>query len=132
MTSQWREALLCRSVIVGRTTGYKTNPHVLRIMKHTVPYIFINRFLYEIFNEGKKREFKFDENKLIPESLTCGIDPMDVTEDQLEYEFNLIQSLMPEFHKQRSLNEQYFNEEWVIPNDLFITVPGPIMDFEKI
>lgn len=135
LTAQWREALLCRAVLEGKTKGYTKHPQFLRIKEHHQPHYFINMFLYEIWKEGKKRDYQFDKSKLVEEMFKKYKEPfipMEVTEDQLEYEFEHMQSKLDEFHTQKMTNLQYFNEEGVLPNELFVTIPGPIMNFEKI
>lgn len=134
LTAQWREALLCRAVLEGRTKGYKQHPQFLRVKNHVQPHYFINRFLYEIWEESKKRGYDFNKSKLMDDLCTKyqePFEPMEVTEDQLEYEFIHLQHKLGEFDKQRVINEQYFKEEGIQSNNIFITIPGPIMEFEK-
>jgi len=131
LTAQWREALLCRAVLEGKTKGYTKHPQFLRVKEHPEAMRFINLFLVEIWNEAVKREYKFDESKLIREKNPNSISPMEVSEDQLEYEFLHLLDKLNEFDAQRMTNLQYFHEEGIFPNDLFIVIPGGIMDFEK-
>ena len=135
LTAQWREALLCRAVLDNKTKGYKKHPQFLRVKNHPQPYYFINMFLFEIWKEGKKRNFQFDRSKLIEEmwkKYTEPFIPMEVTEDQLEYEFNWMQGKLDEFDVQCTRNLRYFNEEGILSNEIFLVIPGPIMKFEKI
>jgi hypothetical protein len=145
LTAQWREALLCRAVINGKTKGYVNHPQVLRIKNHPQAYYFINAFLYQILEESRKRGFNFDNNIIrkelseklgiegIEKMLNEPLQEMEVTEGQVEYEFNLLQKKLGEFHQQYALNEQMLYEEGEIEvNSCFIKVPGDIMNFEKI
>jgi len=131
LTAQWREALLCRAVLEGKTKGYTKHPQFLRVKEHPQPMRFINQFLIEIWNEGTERNFKFDKSKLVAHGYIEPFIPMEVSEDQLEYEFLHMLDKLDEFHEQRMLNLQYFNEDGVVPNELFVVIPGNIMDFEK-
>jgi len=135
LTAQWREALLCRAVLEGKTKGYKQHPQFLRVKTHTQPHYFINRFLLEIWEESKKRGYDFDKSKLMEDLYAKyqePFEPMEVTDAQLEYEFMHLQSKLGEFDKQRVLNDQYFAEEGIESNNIFIIIAGPIMDFEKL
>jgi hypothetical protein len=144
LTAQWREALLCRAVINGKTKGYVNHPQVLRIKNHPQPCYFINFFLYQILEESRKRGFNFDNNIILKELSGLGIEglekmlneplqEMEVTEGQVEYEFNLLQKKLGEFSEQYALNEQMLYEEGEIKtNECFLKVPGNVMKFEKI
>lgn len=138
LTAQWREALLCRAVLEGKTKGYTKHPQFLRVKEHPQAMRFIESFLIEIFFEAKNRGYNFDSSKLKCETMEIFQNsygepfvPMEVTEDQLEYEFNHMQHKLDEFHQRRVLNAQFFAEEGILANDLFIVIPGPIMEFEK-
>jgi len=135
LVAQWREALLCRTVLDGKTTGYKNHPQFLRVKNHTQPYYFINSFLYEIWVEGKLRGYQFNKDKLVTELVKKyggPLDAMEVTDGQLEYEFNYIQNKLGEFHEQYTKNQQEFNEIGIQPNPCFFKTVGDIMNFEKI
>ena len=144
LTAQWREALLCRAVINGRTKGYVNHPQMLRVKNHPQSYYFINAFLFQILDESKKRGFKFNNNLIrkemvekftieeLEKMLNEPLQQMEVTEGQVEYEFNLLQKKLGEFDEQYFLNEQMLYEEGEVKvNPCFIKVPGDIMKFEK-
>jgi len=89
----------------------------------------------EIWEESKKRGYDFDKSKLMEDLYAKyqePFEPMEVTDAQLEYEFMHLQSKLGEFDKQRVLNDQYFAEEGIESNNIFIIIAGPIMDFEKL
>lgn len=135
LTAQWREALLCRAVLEGKTKGYKNHPQFLRVKNHSQPHYFINRFLYEIWEESKNREYNFDKSKLMDnlcQKYGTFFEPMEVTNEQLEYEFNHLQKKLGEFDVQKTLNNQYFLEEGILANNIFTIISGSIMEFEKI
>ncbi len=135
LVAQWREALLCRAVLEGKTIGYTKHPQFLRVKNHSQPHYFINLFLYEIWQEGNNRGYSFDKSKLMEDILSKYQDPfdfMEVTDGQLYYEFKHLQSKLGEFNKQYIINEQYLLEEGILPNPCFLNVCGDIMKFEKI
>jgi Pyrimidine dimer DNA glycosylase len=135
LVAQWREALLCRAVLEGKTIGYLNHPQFLRVKNHSQPHYFINSFLFEIWQEGRRRKYNFDKSKLMEGLLSKyggPLDLMEVTDGQLEYEFGHLQKKLGEFDEQYQLNEQYLNEEGIEPNPCFLKVFGDIMKFEKI
>lgn len=135
LVAQWREALLCRAVLEGKTKGYKHHPQFLRVKQHPQPHYFINSYLFEIWEEGKRRGYKFDKSKLIDELISkygCQLMPMEVTEGQLEYEYEHLMGKIGEFHEKYSENVNMFDEEGIQPNSIFLPIFGDIMEFEKI
>ncbi len=134
LVAQWREALLCRAVLEGKTVGYTNHPQFLRVKQHPQPHYFINFYLYTIWEEGKKRGFNFDRTKIVDNLSRIYRDPfiqMEVTDGQLDYEFTHLQHKLGEFTKQYATNQAYFEEEGITANDCFITTFGAVMNFEK-
>lgn len=134
LVTQWREALLCRAILDGKTKGYKEHPHFLRVKSHSQPYYFINSFLYVIWEEGKQRKFQFDKSKLMENLVQKYEEPlqlMEVTEGQVQYEFDFLQKKFGEFHIQYIKNLQNFNDFGIEVNPCFIKIFGDIMNFEK-
>ncbi|MFW6310692.1 MAG: pyrimidine dimer DNA glycosylase/endonuclease V [Nanoarchaeota archaeon] len=136
LTAQWREALLCRKVLEGKTKGYKHHPQFLRAKNHPQPFFFINYYLYTIWEESKKRGYNYDKSKLIEnlnEKYQGPLMPMEVTSRQAEYEYYHIQNKIGEFNEQHTKNEEYlFNEGDFKLNPCFAKIEGDIMDFEKV
>ena len=131
--AQWREALLCRNVLKGMTTGYKNHPQFLRIMKHNDPIGFINAYLGIIWKEASHRGYNYDISKIEKVKIE-NIEPIKVTCGQISYEF---------IHNQHKIKDSKNTEKYqlnqnLVPegchievNPLFTKVPGEIEDFEK-
>lgn len=137
LTAQWREALLCRSVLDPKSLkNYKNHPQFLRVKNHPQPYYFINYYLATIWDEANKRNFKYDKSKLfedLPEKYGEPLERMAVNNEQLEYEFRHNLLKLNEFSKQSVDNHLYYEDDQrVIANPAMISVPGPIMDFESV
>lgn len=45
----WREGLLAKKVLEGKTKGYKNHPQLNRFKKLADPLAAINAYLYQIF-----------------------------------------------------------------------------------
>jgi hypothetical protein len=79
----WRETLLAKKVLEGKTKGYKNHPQLERFRRAESPLDCINQYLKAVYEESVKRGYKFDRDKIEmdfkPTSLT-------VTGGQLNYE----------------------------------------------
>jgi hypothetical protein len=123
----WREGLLARKVLQGKTRGYRHHPQLERFKSHPQPELAIEAYLWSVHEESVARGYHFDPAKVNPVPLST---EMQVTEGQLIYEFNhLLEKL-----KTRD-PAQYQNLEHVkVPqaHPLFRIVPGPVEKWERI
>jgi len=60
----WREALLAKHVLEGKTKGYKNHPQLNRFKKTNDPIDLINQYLSEVYYEAENRNFNFDKQKI--------------------------------------------------------------------
>jgi hypothetical protein len=132
--AQWREALLCRNVIKGLTTGYKNHPQFLRIMKHSNPIEFINAYLVTIWKEAKSRGYNYDISKIERVDMSL-VKPIKVTCGQAWYEFIHLQN---KIESSKDYDKYWANQKnaqsdgcELEVNLLFKKVPGEIEDFER-
>jgi hypothetical protein len=51
----WREGLLAKKVLQGKTKGYKNHPQLIRFKAFKNPINAINSCLYFVFLESQKR-----------------------------------------------------------------------------
>ena len=63
LVALWRESLLAKKVLEGKTKGYKKHPE-LNKFKGKNQIKLINSFLLEIFKESEKRGYSFNKNKI--------------------------------------------------------------------
>lgn len=66
LVALWREALLAKKVLEGKTRGYKNHPQLNRFKKAKNPVRLINQYLSEVHNEATVRNFHFDKKKINP------------------------------------------------------------------
>lgn len=64
LTAAWREALLARHVLLGRTRGYRHHPQLDRFREDARPVAAINSFLAAIHAESLARGYSFDAAKV--------------------------------------------------------------------
>jgi hypothetical protein len=84
LVALWREALLARHVLYGRTVGYRHHPQLERFRACSAPRASINVYLAGVHAEASDRGYSFDRSK-----FTTGVaQKIRVTEGQLEYEWD--------------------------------------------
>jgi len=80
----WREALLARAVLRGKTRGYKRHPQLQRFREAPRPIRSINAYLAAIYMEALDRGYHFDRSKLGRQGTVLRL---AATRDQLAYEW---------------------------------------------
>jgi hypothetical protein len=66
LVAVWREGLLARAVLRGKTRGYRNHPQLERFRLHTSPISAINNYLRHIADEAHARGYRFDRSKIGP------------------------------------------------------------------
>lgn len=127
LVALWREALLARKVLEGKTIGYKNHPQLERFKNYENPLIAINTFLKYIYKEGINRGYKFDSNKLDKKFTK---DKIKVNSGQIEYEFSHLLNKLKT--RDKDLYNRFKNVKTIDPNPLFTTREGGIEEWEKI
>jgi hypothetical protein len=126
LVALWREALLARHVLEGKTKGYTMHPQLTRFRKADNPVQAINQYLSEVYLEAEKRAFQFDRNKIDWRFRSI---KLDVTQGQLEFEReHLLKKL-----KIRDLSrfQQISGENKFETHPIFNVVEGDVEEWEK-
>jgi hypothetical protein len=84
LVALWREALLARAVLRGKTRGYRHHPQLQRFESHPAPRSAISAYLGAVHAEAAARGYSFDGSKV---GAVRRIEPMRVTRGQLAYEW---------------------------------------------
>ncbi len=84
LVAAWREALLARAVLAGRTRGYAHHPQLARFRAQRAPVAAVGAFLAGIADEAVRRGYRFDRSK-IPRRRARG--RIEETRGQLLYEW---------------------------------------------
>jgi len=127
LVALWREALLAKHVLEGKTKGYRNHPQLNRFKTSEDPLGNINHYLSEVLKEGQKRGFRFDPGK-IPAS--SGTNLLKVTSGQLVYER---EHLLEKIKKRDPV--KYISCKDIVnfsAHPLFRTVEGEIEPWEVI
>ncbi|NQV42695.1 MAG: hypothetical protein HQ506_10090 [Candidatus Marinimicrobia bacterium] len=83
LVALWREALLAKNVLEGRTKRYSNHPQLERFKATSHPLRQINAYLSAILEEAKQRGYNFDESKI---GSSLDVKFMPVTTGQILYE----------------------------------------------
>ncbi|MEM0201004.1 MAG: pyrimidine dimer DNA glycosylase/endonuclease V [Candidatus Micrarchaeaceae archaeon] len=125
----WREGLLAKKVLEGKTKGYKNHPQLERFKKLKDPIVGINTYLYYVYLESVSRDYYFSKDKINHNLVNKDI-KIPLNDKQLEYEFELLKTKL----KLRD-NKCYEKIKDVkIPEyvQIFELKKGPIENWEKI
>jgi hypothetical protein len=79
----WREGLLAKKVLQGKTKGYRSHPQLARFRKAKGPVSAICAYLKGILDESCRRGYCFDKGKIGKYSR----EKIGVARGQVDYEF---------------------------------------------
>jgi hypothetical protein len=123
----WRESLLAKKVLEGKTKGYNNHPQLDRFKKAENPLDCIKLYLTCIYEESVKRGYKFDRSK-IGSNFTATT--LKITSGQLNFERNhLLKKLKTrDIVRYKKLTQKTKFE----PHPIFKVVEGDIEEWEII
>ncbi|MEM3841105.1 MAG: pyrimidine dimer DNA glycosylase/endonuclease V [Candidatus Micrarchaeaceae archaeon] len=129
LTACWRESLLARAVLEGKTEGYRNHPQLQRFRMQENPIVAINTYLHYLYAESASRGFVFNPNKIKEELVDIRL-KIPVTRGQLLYEFGRIKE------KLSARDTAAFSKIAAISNpkanQMFYEIPGGIEPWEKV
>lgn len=128
LVALWREALLAKKVLQGKTKGYRNHPQLERFKALNDPLEGINTYLYYVLKEGELRGYNFDGNKIDLKKVNLGL-KINVKRGQIKYEFSLLKYKLSkrnkdEFEKLKKIRK-------VKAMELFRVVNGGIEYWER-
>ncbi len=126
LVALWRETLLARKVLEGKTKGYKNHPQLMRFKVVENPIAAIDKYLFFVWEEARSRNYNFDKRKFQPVDR---LDLISLTQGQLAFEKeHLLGKLATrDKEKQRFLIKQ----KLVKPHPIFRLMEGEVEDWEK-
>jgi hypothetical protein len=125
LVALWRETLLAKHVLEGKTRGYKNHPQLIRFKESENPVDYIHQYLSIVYTEASDRGYNFDKSKIRwefePETMT-------VTKGQLLFEKNhLLHKLKIRDHNRYI---ELLNDNEILPHPLFEIIEGNIEKWE--
>ncbi len=64
LVALWREGLMARAVLLGRTRGYRRHPQLDRFRARPDPVGALDRYLSRVLDEARARGYRFDGRKI--------------------------------------------------------------------
>lgn len=126
LVAAWREALLARQVLAGRTRGYRHHPQLERFRAHPDPQAAMASFLAVLADEGHRRGYRFDGRK-VPRRRGCAC--MEETEGQLLHEWRHLKAKLR--RRAPALARAWRGVHRPDAHPLFQIVPGPVRPWER-
>jgi hypothetical protein len=130
LIAAWREGLLAKKVLEGKTKGYKKHPQLVRFKEHESPMNAIDAYLLEIYKESKIRGYNFDENKIKDAKFAKLQNKIPITSGQIRFEFTHL------LNKLKFRDREKYNEiksvKCIEANPIFVVVEGKVAAWEKI
>lgn len=83
LVALWRETLLAKHVLQGKTKGYKNHPQLNRFKKTTNPVDSIDHYLSYVLQEARSRDYNFDASKI---ASSFKRSKLSITEGQMDHE----------------------------------------------
>jgi len=127
LVALWRESLLAKTVLEGKTSGYRNHPQLDRFKTSWNPNDAINQYLNTVYDEAINRNFAFDSSKFSKPLISAFI---TVTEGQLIYEFAHLQGKLKT--RDVELYERLKKMKTILPHPLFQVVKGKIEKWEIV
>lgn len=126
LVALWREALLARAVLRGRTSGYRHHPQLERFQSRPDPVAALNAYLRVVYEEGARRGYRFDASKL---GRVSGRGRIPATAGQLAYEWahlkRKLKARSPDVYRQLRRTAR------PVAHPLFVIRPGPVAPWER-
>ena len=127
LVAVWREALLAKNVLEGKTKGYKNHPQLNRFKAAKNPVDAINQYLAEIFVEASNRNYNFDKQKI---NWNYKKNELTVTIGQLNFE---VMHLLSKLQIRDTIKyEQLKTNTKFDSHPLFKVIDGKIENWEII
>jgi len=123
----WRETILAKHVLEGRTKGYRNHPQLIRFKQSDHPLDRINQYLATVYEEATRRGYTFDKEKI---DWNFSSSLMKVTSGQLQYEKEHLLRKLNVRDPQRSDLVKAISK--IDPHPMFKVVKGGIEAWEII
>ena len=127
LVALWREAILAKHVLEGKTTGYINHPQLNRFKQAKIPVDCINHYLSHVYKEATSRGYSFNKDKI---DWKFNLTILSVTSGQLKYELtHLLNKLVI---RDAKMYHELVNKTKIEPHPLFKLVEGEIEEWEIV
>jgi hypothetical protein len=127
LVALWRESLLAKQVLEGKTKGYKNHPQLIRFINSGNAIGCINQYLTSVYENSLERGYNFNKNKVNPDFIPT---KLTVTDEQIKFEMkHLLKKL--EARDSERFHKLSFKIK-IDANPLFRIIDGEIEEWEKM
>lgn len=126
LVALWREALLAKAVLSGRTRGYRQHPQLARFRAHPEARAAINAYLAAVHEEARARGYDFDRSKV---GRVRPVAPIATASGQVAYEWSHLLRKLAARDRAGYLRAKAIRRPACHP--LFRRVRGPVADWER-
>ena len=127
LVALWREGLLARHVLAGKTKGYRNHPQLDRFREQSEPVTAIDTYLVAVYEEACRRGFHFDPDKTGTPDRQLKI---PVSTGQVNYETEHLKKKLADRDPERFTILS--KEQRIALHPLFYQIKGGIESWEKI
>jgi len=126
LVALWREGLLARAVLRGKTRGYRHHPQLERFRSRHNPVAAIDCYLSRVLDEARSRGYNFDASKIA--YRRCRHRPVPVTTGQMAHEWQHLQGKLKVRDPSRWRAQSH---DEMTPHTCFEVVPGGVAAWER-
>jgi hypothetical protein len=127
LVALWREALLAKAVLQGKTRGYRHHPQLERWRLTGDPVASLNAYLSGVYAEAVERGYHFDVRKLGRRKSST---PITVTRGQVEHEWDHLMAKLRRRDPVRYRTHSAVSRPAL--HSSFRVVPGPVAAWERV
>ena len=127
LVALWRETLLAKHVLEGRSKGYNNHPQLDRFKNTDKPVDSINQYLSIVYQDAVKRGYHFNKDKITWKFKKTKI---TVTTGQLKYEVSHLLKKLKKRDIQTYIKLKENKKFDVHP--MFQVIDGSVENWEKI
>ena len=127
LVALWREGLLARAVLRGKTRGYRHHPQLERFRSHPTPRLAINAYLAAVHAESVARGYAFARDKVGPVRAVRSI---AATSGQIGHEWShLLRKLS---RRSPAVFERWRGLDKPACHPMFRSRPGAVASWERV
>ena len=128
LVALWREGLLAKAVLEGKTRGYRRHPQLKRFQARNQPLDALCGYLVHVLAESKARGYHFDATKLPADAAPD--ERIEETRGQLAYEWQHLLAKLDA--RDPLLFRRWSRVKRPDPHPSFTIVAGDIRCWERV
>lgn len=125
LVALWRETLLAKHVLEGRTKGYRNHPQLIRFKNYEMPLHAINHYLSIVQEEAFKRGYRFNKEKIDWNFAPAKI---NVKKGQVDYEIQHLKNKLQQRDVKKLTELQSVKK--IETHPVFAITKGKLEDWE--